>query len=544
MRCWLAAGFRVGGGGRGRVPDLAPGRLGWPGRAWRAAGPSRPVAAHFPGALVSCQERWERLPCPARFREVSPLAGGAGKGAALDAGARWARTLWAGSRRSRVVWYVARERLCPHAEATAGGAVQRLPGRLDVPKPSTPLFPGELMAFHRKQRGWSQVALAMRLHRSLDWVKSVEQGKRPLDSITTLIEVADVLGVPLSALLGQPLGPPPEGPAMPDPHGVLLELRRVLLHYNGIHGFDRPREIPRPLAELERDLREAERRYDLVPDNISGIIWQLPSLIREARQAVAHAPEGPERRRAWRVLAGLYRLTAWQLVQYGDDELANKAADRAISAAEHAEDPLLIAAGARAMQQVLLVQGDLGSVIELAEAAGRLVNPGQHAQPPQLTVWGSLQLIAAFAAARAQERGEYERLWQVASRAADQLGENRKDYRLDFGPAMAAIQQVGMLVELYEPKQALELAERMPADPLPTVDRRAWHRVHQARANYLRRRDDAAFGLLVEAERVAPEILRYSPRVREMVRAMLRRRRTPVPAEVRALAVRLRVLPA
>ena len=412
-------------------------------------------------------------------------------------------------------------------------------------KHERPLFPGELMAFYRKQRGWTQAGLAMRLYRSVQWVKAIESGRQPLDSLRTLAEVAEVLGVPVSALLGKPIAPPPVTPELPDPHGMLLQLRYLLEHYNGLHGFDRPEGSPRPLAELAAAWRQAGHLWRQEPANLSSVLRLLPGLLREARQAVEHAQEGSaDRRAAWRVLAGLYRLTECILWQYGDDQLAYLAADRAIRAGEQADDPLVIAAGARAMQQVKLAQGRYAEVIELAERAGRLLTPGRDPRPEQLTVWGSLHMIAAFAAARAQDRAEYQRLQRLTDAAAEQLGEDRTDYSLDFGPAMAAIQRVGELAELYEPKRAIELAERLPADPLPNVDRRYFHRVHQARARFLRRQDDSALGLLVEADRVAPEISPYEPMAREMLRAILRRRRTPVPAAVRALAVRLRVLPA
>ena len=153
-------------------------------------------------------------------------------------------------------------------------------------------------------------------------------------------------------------------------------------------------------------------------------------------------------------------------------------------------------------------------------------------------------MIAALGAARAQDREEHARLAGAVGAAAAALGEDTyyDGFIIQMGPAMAAVQRVGELADLYEPKRALELAGRLPADPLPTVGRRCYHRIHQAKACFLRRQDGEALRLLAEAERIGPEFVRYEPMVREMVRA-LRHRRTRVPSEVRALAERLQVLP-
>ena len=420
-----------------------------------------------------------------------------------------------------------------------------------MPEPVKPLAIGELVAFYRRQRGWSRPALAMRLHRSPSWVEKIERGERPIDSIKVLLELSQVLGVPPGRLLGKPIAPPPAGPDIPDPEGVLLELRQVLLHYDGIHGLngdDTAGQPPRSFDELERDTRRAWQQFDTKHNFLSGVLWLLPGLLREARRAERAAQQGsPQRRRAWRLLTELYRLAAWELWYYGEDDLAWIAADRAISAAELAEDPLRGAAAARALQQVLLAHGQLDDVIALGEATAPAILARSDARgaaaPEHVTVAGSIQLIAAYAAARAQDRNTHADLLGRAAASAEALGGDRRDLHLNFGMGMVAIQRVGMLVELFEPREALKLAALLPADPLPTLDRRCFHRIHQARAHFLRRQDNEALALLVEAERIAPEIVRYQAMTREMVRAMLRRRRTRAPEEVRTLAERLQVIP-
>ncbi len=178
-----------------------------------------------------------------------------------------------------------------------------------------------------------------------------------------ILELAAALGVEPNKLTGRPLFAPPSGPKMPQPNHVLLDLRRVLLHYNGIHGLQVADELaPRPVRELRRLVAAAEQAHHTRQDNFSAVVWQLPGLIREARRAVQHAEGAADQRQAWAALAGFYRVSAWSLWQYGDDTLGWIAADRLIAAAERADDPLLIAAGARTMQQFLLTQGYLSAM--------------------------------------------------------------------------------------------------------------------------------------------------------------------------------------
>jgi hypothetical protein len=107
-----------------------------------------------------------------------------------------------------------------------------------------------------------------------------------------------------------------------------------------------------------------------------------------------------------------------------------------------------------------------------------------------------------------------------------------------------AIQEVGTLVDLEDPKAALRRAEAVVAERLPSVNRRCYHHLHLARAYGLRRRDPEAVRELLAAEAIGPEIMRWDPTCHELVRSMLRRERRRTSPELRGLAERLRVLAA
>jgi len=326
---------------------------------------------------------------------------------------------------------------------------------------------------------------------------------------------------------------------MPNPSGVLADLRRALLHYDGLHGLDVPDDQPpRPVAELEHEVQLAEQARRNEPNNISTVVWMLPELIQDTRHAARYAGENTaERRRACGLLVRLYSQATGALWQLGDDDLGWIAADRSISVAAQADDPLVMLVAIRTMQQALLAKGHLGEMIDLADIAGRVVSRGKD-QPDQLVLLGVVRLAGAFAAARANDAAEHARLRRLAEQSAEQLGSDRLVVGNNFGPGDAALQHVAELVELGQPAKALRRAEMLPHVPLPQVDRRAFHRIHQAKARYLQRRDRETTELLMEAWSIAPE-LTYEQMTIEMVRAMVERARYRYNPHLRVLADRL-----
>ena len=401
---------------------------------------------------------------------------------------------------------------------------------------------GQRIALYRRLRGLTQEGLAMRLHRSKSWVTKVERGERQIDSVTALLQVSKALGVEVQKLTGRPYFPEPGGGSSERAEG-LSELRRVLMRHDAIHGVAHGgSDEPAPdLGELSVEARRARDLYETSATNFSAVVPFLPGLIDRA-QLVARQASGEERAGAYRVLADLYRLAATELRQYGDLDLGWIAADRAMSAGAQSGDDLLIAACAASMTGLIMVQGEPGEAVELATDAAASLRHVKGSSPQASVVWGTLHLYAAQAAARAGDPGECRRLLDVAADVADELGSDREDYWLFFGPTNVGIQEAGILVDLLDPTAALRRAESVDPDRLPSVNRRCYHHLHLARAHGLRRRDRETVGELLAAERVAPELVRYEPMAREMVRAMLGRERRSSNPHLRTLAGRLGML--
>jgi transcriptional regulator with XRE-family HTH domain len=401
---------------------------------------------------------------------------------------------------------------------------------------------GQRIALYRRARGLTQEGLAMRLHRSKSWVTKVERGERSIDSVTALLQVSKALGVEVQKLTGRPYFPEPGGRGAERAEG-LSALRRVLMRYDAIHGVAHGwSDEPAPdLGELSVEARGARDLYETSTSNFSAVVPFLPGLIDRA-QLTAREARGEERAETYHVLADLYRLAATELRQYGDLDLGWIAADRAMLAGAQSGDDLLVGACAASMTGLIMVQGEPGAAVELAMDAATTLRHVKESSPQAVVVWGTLHLYAAQAAVRAGDSAEGRRLLDVAKGAAGELGTDREDYWLFFGPTNVGIQETGILVDLLDPTAALRRAESVDPDRLPSVNRRCYHRLHLARANGLRRRDRETVDELLAAERIAPELVRYEPMAREMVRAMLERERRSSNPHLRGLAGRLDVL--
>ncbi len=399
---------------------------------------------------------------------------------------------------------------------------------------------GQRIALYRKLRGLTQEGLAMRLHRSKSWVTKVERGERSIDSITTLLQVSKALGVEIQKLTGRPYFPEPGGRS-PERAESLSDLRRALMRFDRILGTDRGGELPIDLGTLSVEALQARDLYETSTSNFSAVVPFLPGLIDRA-ELTAREAKGQERATAFHVLADLYRLAATELRQYGDLDLGWIAADRAMHASAESGDDLLVGASAASMTGLTMAQGEPGAAVELALDAAATIQHAKGSSPQAGVVWGTLHLYAAQAAARAGDPAESRRLLQIAATIANELGTDREDYWLFFGPTNVGIQEAGILVDLLDPTAALRRAESVNPGRLPSVNRRCYHHLHLARANGLRRRYRETVDELLAAERIAPELVRYEPMAREMVRAMLVRERRSSNPKLRTLAERLGML--
>jgi hypothetical protein len=145
--------------------------------------------------------------------------------------------------------------------------------------------------------------------------------------------------------------------------------------------------------------------------------------------------------------------------------------------------------------------------------------------PTLISLAGALWLISAITAARRADRGE---AWDRLARAellAERLGEEGNHGWTAFGPTNVAIHRVSVAAELGDVGDALRAADLVEPDRLPAAlaSRRAQVHLDLAWAQAQRKRDADATLHLLEAERIAPEVIRHNVVARELVRSMLAR---------------------
>jgi hypothetical protein len=237
-----------------------------------------------------------------------------------------------------------------------------------------------------------------------------------------------------------------------------------------------------------------------------------------------------DRRESLTTYVSAYVAAAKLLTKMGITDLATVAADRAATIAVEADS--LSARGMAAYQVVCaLLRADRTDEAErLAVGMAETIHRSAAADTPTLaSVAGALWLIAAVAAARRTDRVEALARLHAADRLAELVGEDANHAWTAFGPTNVRIHRVTVATELGDPAEALRAAAEV--DPTRLADglrsRRAQVNLDLAWAQAHRKRDAEATLYLLEAERSAPEAIRYNTQVRDLLREMLARSRRP-----------------
>jgi hypothetical protein len=228
----------------------------------------------------------------------------------------------------------------------------------------------------------------------------------------------------------------------------------------------------------------------------------------------------------------------------GEPFLAWAAADRAMFAAEQSGDPLFAAASAWRMSYMITGRKHAQEALELAMAAAAALERRMRAPSPErLSVYGALHLAATTAAAASFDRVTTESLLATARGVADRTGE--ANYMgTAFGPVNVAIHAISASLRLGDPRTATETGEALDiaAMPVGLVGRRTQVNLDLARAYAMTRKDAAAVNLLLAAERLSPQLVRYDPATRDVLTELLRREHRPSTPELRPLAHRAGVI--
>ncbi|RLU99260.1 hypothetical protein CTZ27_15035 [Streptomyces griseocarneus] len=399
--------------------------------------------------------------------------------------------------------------------------------------------PGERIQRLRERNGMTRVVLAGLCGRGPDWLKNIEKGKRQLRDHGLLVRLATALRLSdLSVITGDPT-----------PRPVITGSRLMLPSAHGVRDAVRgplfapaiPEDAP-SVDALRGRVAETWRLWHTSRFQRSEVAALLPGIIRDA-QALPRQLEGPERRRAYAVLADVYHL-AQQVTAYSvEPELYWIIADRGRLAAQDADDPLSLAGAAWAWGNGLRETGYADEAIHTVEEAAETIRPRLEDGTDDLRgMYGALHLHAAITCAREGREGDAWRHWDEADRTAGRLPDAYVHAWTVFGRANTDFHAVSIGVDLHTPGSAMSRAETIDLDAMPSVERRSRVLVELARAQRQRKDYAGSTHWLRRAVDASPETVRYTPSARSLVGDLAKDVRGPLKADVLQLAEEVGVL--
>lgn len=389
---------------------------------------------------------------------------------------------------------------------------------------------GRKIAAERRRRGLSQPELARMIDRSVAWVSQVERGVRKVDRMSVLENLAAVLGVPLAELAAEA---PVVAAVSEEPPGA-GGLRLVLAGVHSLRAMLDGHRSP-AMSTLRARTRKA---WDLThAGRYTELTELLGGLVPELETAARAVPED-QQAEVFELMAATYQACSAALAKLGEPEAAWIAADRSMTAAERAGNPMLVAAGAFRLVFVFLTARHYDQAEETARtAADALRRKTDDGDPQAMSLWGGLTLQRAVVAARLNDPDTAYGQLDLARQVAARLGEGRNDYDTEFGPANVGVHEVAVAVDLADAGRALRVASTVDASGL-SAERRARMLIDLARAHAQRRQVRDAIAALQEAETITPEQVRGHDIVRQLVSDLLTMQDPPA-SELRDLAGRL-----
>jgi hypothetical protein len=203
------------------------------------------------------------------------------------------------------------------------------------------------------------------------------------------------------------------------------------------------------------------------------------------------------------------------------------ASDRSIAATARHGDRLLAGTGAQSVSAALLAMGRARPAVEVSTTAASGLRSAGLEGPAQMSVYGSLLLQGAVAAARIGEGPATQDLLTEATRAADIVGRDANYYWTSFGPTSVQLGRAATAVELGNGAEAVEVHKRLGKRRLARLipERRADHYLTLVRAYLQLDETDQAAELLLMGDRLAPSEIRCRPLAHEVLSDVLRRTR-------------------
>ncbi|MGH3990287.1 MAG: helix-turn-helix domain-containing protein, partial [Pseudonocardiaceae bacterium] len=362
---------------------------------------------------------------------------------------------------------------------------------------------------------------------SESYLSRIERGERTLDRRSLLEALATALRVAPSDITGQPYPPSNEAEALA--HAAAQALRAVL---RDIEVDELVTTIPpRSLAELRGEVAAVNAASAACDYGVLG--QTVPDLVGEL-YALAEVNGSAEARR---LLADVLHAAFYLSKDLGHGDLAWMVSGHLHATAAALGEPVLgaVAGFVRSHATVGMRARERG--LRLAERSADLLKPDDG---PAGQVYGMLHLSAALQSAVTGHADDARAHLHEAAETAGRTGDGTFA-GLNFGPRNVGVWRVALALELGEPGRVPELARDVDVAAIPSAGRQATFYGDVGRGlAAIRGREAEAVEALQRAERLAPQRIRTSPFVREVVTDLLRRaRRDAGGRELRGIAHRM-----
>jgi len=273
------------------------------------------------------------------------------------------------------------------------------------------------------------------------------------------------------------------------------------------------------LPSLTKAVTDAKVAYQAC--RYSEVIDRLPRLLPDL-QAACESLDGEARLRAHGLAADAYHVAASVLLKLDDHGMAWLAADRSMRAAVISEDPLIIGSAARIITHALTAGRHYTAAITTAgRFAERLAAEVRQPTPQSLSVYGSLLLRGAIAAAHAEDRGASTTFLEEAAQAGSRLGSDDNHRWTAFGPVNVLLHRVNVAARLGDAGAAIDYARQVDLGKLPITERKAAFFIDTAQAFTQWGKHEKAYQALRAADQLAPQEIRSRPAMGHMVSDLL-----------------------
>jgi hypothetical protein len=272
-----------------------------------------------------------------------------------------------------------------------------------------------------------------------------------------------------------------------------------------VRSLDDLRAAVAVVKELDRRTKHAE------------VVRALPDVLRHLHRAALDLPSN-QRPEAHDVLAAAYSYAIVALYRLGHLDLSHLADERARAFAMRSNDPVRAAIAEWNHSLILMFDGAFSAGLRGIDRAERFLSLARESAVP--AVHGALHLRAAIIAARATNSElAAEHLAAARSMATD--GQDRANfYGTKFGVPNVDIHEVAVPVELADGTTAVTRAARVKLPPHTAPSRVGHYWIDLARGWLLHGDRRRALDSLHTARRIAPQLTRYHPQVRETVQVL------------------------